>query len=258
MIDKKMTTSFILVLMLLLVLPNMAQEDTDAEATPEADVTAEATPEAAPVVDPSAPRITVLQASNIRSGPGIDFTIRGVVKEDSILTLTGRNEFDPQRPCREFDGDLDMWLRVDLNGVEGWIARCLAEYEGNLADIPVTESTDSVLVGEATTGLDDPEEVDEEIGSAPDVPSVIGYTRSLRINLRTQPNLDAEVLDVISTRSVYVTGSNDDGSWAQVVYDGQVGWMARYLLLLPLDWRDTVATVGAEATPEADVTESAG
>lgn len=242
-----------------------------ADSTEEPDSTEEVEATAEPIVtvapgDATGVTVTVDEAINVRSGPGTEYTIRGVAK-DGTLDITGRNDFDPARPCRTFQGDLDMWVRVDLFGIEGWMARCIAQIDGDLSIVPVVEPADPRLIADLNPSTGDVDELgDPPVG----LPYVVGNTLERRINLRAEPSLEADVISVVSVSGIYVVGSNADGSWAQVYSNGQFGWMARFLLSLPRDWQDIVgegieipegtATVAppVEATPEvtAEATEA--
>ena len=172
---------------------------------------------------------------NIRSGPGTDYSLRGGLIKGS-LTITGRNEFDTTRVCTNITArDLDMWLRVDYNGVEGWVALCAMDVDVDLATIPVVESSNPLMI----------EDIDYSknlatlnLGEEPET-FVFGVTRA-RLNLREGAGLNSNVIQELrGAELVYVTGMNADASWVKVEVGDVSGWVARYLLSLPYEWQKT-------------------
>lgn len=173
----------------------------------------------------------------VRSGPGTDYSWRGGVTRGS-LTITGRNEFDTSRVCRGINEvDLDMWLRVDFNGVEGWVALCAVNTDADVATLPVVTAASPLLISEIDYA-NTPSVL--TLGDAPET-YVYGVTRA-RVNLRDGASLDnAVVQELRGGELLYVTGMNADASWVSVEIGEQSGWIARYLLSLPTDWQDTFA-----------------
>ncbi len=174
---------------------------------------------------------------NIRSGPGTDYSLRGGLIRGS-LTITGRNDFDTTRVCTSINArDLDMWLRVDYNGVEGWVALCAVDVDVELDTIPVVESSNPIMI----------EDIDYSktlsalrLGDEPET-FVFGVTRA-RLNLRDGAGLGSNIIEEIrGGELVYVTGMNADASWVKVEVGDLSGWVARYLLSLPYQWQDTFA-----------------
>jgi hypothetical protein len=133
------------------------------EGTPEATETA--TPRPSPdftvepeaTLDPSRVFVTPLQENavvNVRRGPGLRFSVRGLLHPNRYLEAIGYNGFDLDRPCSEtLSNDLDMWIQVSFNEGEAWVARCVVVVEGDLSNLPAVveaESTAEATV-EATT-----------------------------------------------------------------------------------------------------------
>ncbi len=174
---------------------------------------------------------------NVRSGPGTDYSLRGGLIRGS-LTITGRNTFDTGRICTGFfEQDLDMWLRVDYNGVEGWVARCTVDVNADLASVPVASASFPILI-EDINYAQNPSAV--ALGERPET-FVFGATRA-RVNMRIGAGLDNQIItELRGGETVYVTDHNEDASWVKVQVDGQTGWVARYLMNLPKDWEDTFA-----------------
>lgn len=171
---------------------------------------------------------------NIRSGPGTDYTLRGGLI-NGRLTITGRNDFDTTRVCTGIvTTDLDMWLQVDFNGVEGWVARCAVETDTDLNSIAVVTPGSPMLIEEVDYA-NNPSAL--SLGDEPDT-FVYGVTRA-RLNLREGAGLSSNIIQELrGGELVYVIGMNADASWVQVEVADMSGWVARYLLSLPNDWQD--------------------
>ena len=186
----------------------------------------------------------------VRSGPGLQYMGIGNLPEDGRLTVTGRNDFDTTRRCvTPFEVTADMWLRVDLQGVEGWVARCAVIYNGQLSQLPVAEPINPIetYVGDLNVLLE------YVMGDAPDTTYVVGHTRYPRLYVHQNPSLTSDSV-LAQVGSMYVIGQSADGYWVQVQYDiethavpnpdahtdTRTGWVARYLMLLPSGWETTL------------------
>ena len=132
-----------------------------------------------------------------------------------------------------------MWLQIDYNGVEGWVARCAVNVDAIVDNLPVIEASASQLIADLeidyNTNL-----APTTLENVPDSAYVTGQTSSF-INLRETPSLSGDILDVIPRfNAVYITGRTADNSWFYVQYDNYAGWVAGYLLLIPRGWEDIV------------------
>lgn len=174
---------------------------------------------------------------NIRSGPGIEYSLRGGLTGGS-LTITGRNDFDTDRVCRGINArDLDMWLQVDYNGVEGWVALCAVKVDADLATIGIVESSNPVMIEDIDYANNPPA---LRLGDTPEI-YVFGVTRT-RLNLRDGAGLNNAIIQELrGGELVYVTGMNTEANWVKVEVGDVSGWVARYLLSLPYEWQDTFA-----------------
>lgn len=193
--------------------------------------------------DAASVRATAEQSVNLRTGPGIIYTVRGTIGAfgEETLTVTGRSNFAEGRVCRGDVIDLSMWLRVDYEGVEAWVNRCVVSINGEVDTLPVAEPVMPRLVSEqeASRAVSIP-------GVTADPDKVIGFTRGGPINVRAAGSLEADVNFVVGdVVAIYITGTNADASWMQVEFgDGASGWIASYLLQLPRDWQEDVAVIG--------------
>jgi len=207
------------------------------------------------------------RASNIRSGPSTEYSVRAGFWSPVQLSVTGKSVLEGETACVEDDNyNNDLWLRVDIQGIEGWVNFCVVRFDGDLDTLPVVEPAYPELdewINQATVPLDGIffSVIRDELGEAPDTPYVIASTRTQNfIHLRENPDLGANILDHLSGEQVYVTGVSADGVWLQVEYDAKLsscyadaesvddcplervtGWVARYLLSLPQDWQDIFA-----------------
>jgi uncharacterized protein YraI len=181
---------------------------------------------------------TPVTTINVRSGPGLGYTIRGVVPPDFTLEISARNDFAEDRMCRGLDADNDMWLRIDFNGIEGWISRCVVNIDGDVDALPTAEAATPQLISEIP-----PFEFDDNItlGAQPESGYVIGFTRA-RVNVRAGSSLLDTIVDIApAIEPIYVIGRTENNRWVRVQYDGVSGWIARYLVQLPSDWTDFVS-----------------
>lgn len=207
------------------------------------------------------------EISTIRSGPSTDYSERGSLWSSHELTVTGKSVFDGGQHCSE-DGNFnnDLWLRVDLQGIEGWVNYCVVRFEGDVASLPIVEPAYPELdewINLASIPLDGLffTRITDELGSTPESPYVVAATRTRNfIHLRANPNLGAEIIDHLSSEQVYVIDVSADGVWVKVEYDARLasclqnadsvdecplepmsGWVARYLLSIPTGWHEILA-----------------
>lgn len=168
---------------------------------------------------------------NARSGPGLEYVVRAVLRAETILTVTGRNDFDVNRVCRGQESDNDMWLRVQYRSMEGWVARCAVTVEGDLASVAVVEPANpQMAAAEPLKKLTAPEELDTS--------KYIGHTGE-NVVLRQSASLNAAALGVIpANKPVYVIGRTENGAWVKVQFGEHSGWVARHLMVLGYDWQD--------------------
>jgi uncharacterized protein YraI len=177
------------------------------------------------------------EAVNVRSGPGLEYTIRATFKSGE-LTADGRNDFATGMVCEGDASDLNMWLRVDYRGVEGWVNRCAVAIEGNVDALPVVTATAPVLVENSNS--EDVVEVVEDFGPQPSGRFVTAYTLA-RVNFREEANVRSNIKEVLAPeQGVYATGRTANNQWIEVSFGGETGWVARYLVLMPANWETTL------------------
>ena len=204
--------------------------------------------------------VIIEQPTNIRSGPAGRYAVRGVVN-NGILSVTGKTAFDSSRICTGvWSRDVDMWLRVDLEGVEGWVKFCIVDFEGDINNLPIAEPI-SPLIRRPTQyvyyGIASGFRVDE-LGDKPTGINIIASTRYDHINVRTKPQINSEIIEILTAEKVYIVGQNDNSTWVYITYSGispydkdswwsglqtQSGWIASYLVTKPHGWQDIIPVV---------------
>lgn len=120
-----------------------AQESTETPTpAPRPDFTLE--PEA--TLDPSLVFVTPFEDTvvNIRTGPGVRYRVRGLLRPNRYLEAIGHNGLDFDRVCSDnIANDLDQWIQVRFNEGEAWVARCAVEVIGDLSTLEVPEGVEA-------------------------------------------------------------------------------------------------------------------
>ncbi|MEZ4672063.1 MAG: SH3 domain-containing protein [Anaerolineae bacterium] len=177
---------------------------------------------------------------SIRSGPGPQYTEIAVSFGDLQLPVTGRSDFDPTRACSGIrQQDIDMYLRVQFNEIEGWVWRChpYLTVTGDTAAVPVAAAAYPVLVADAGY----PVERLEGYTRPPRSPFVGGFVTYNAALVREAPDVSSEVIGSVgSGGSVYVIGRTAHAGWVKIIIAGHTGWMASHLLHLPHGWQEII------------------
>lgn len=95
---------------------------TPTEALPP--TTAPTETQAAAAETPAGSALTILQAANVRSGPGVNYGIIGGLQAGSTPEVVGRDS-------------AASWYVVTYLGGQGWVAAQLAQYTGDINALPV-------------------------------------------------------------------------------------------------------------------------
>ena len=187
-----------------------------------------------------APTIDTAGVVNIRSGGGTTFTVLAV--QDGVFTITGRTEAGFDGNCTTEVG-VAGWLRVSFGGGEGWINRCVGEITGDETAVAVVEASNAVLI---TTANRNTVTVEGDL-LLEDVDGVIAFVQGRVVNVRQSATVaSAKVRQLRKAAEgstyLYAIGRNEASTWVQVTYnDGKAvvtGWVARFLLQMPSDWKD--------------------
>lgn len=153
----------------------------------------------------------VADSLNIRALPTTDSDRVGSVFEGDVLYAVGRNAdgtwFEVQRPMRD--------ARV------GWVSRGFFSYTFDTTLLPITDLTTGVAGDEPV--------VDTGV-------SVFVLTEAL---LRDAPNLDAAQIGIVPVQiTIPVIERSPDNNWIRVNYLGQTGWLAEFLVRVPVSIDD--------------------
>jgi len=90
----------------------------DLPKTPEPEPTAEQASETGVVA------LSLPEALNVRSGPGVDYKVIVTIQSGAVLPVIGRRETND-------------WFKVIADGQEGWVSALYVEVRGSLEDVPV-------------------------------------------------------------------------------------------------------------------------
>jgi uncharacterized protein YraI len=97
---------------------------TDTAAAPAATDTSVAPPATAA---PSGPVVSVFQPANVRSGPGVNYTVIGGLNSGSTAEVVGRDSSG-------------TWYVITYGGGRGWISNQVASYNGDTNALPVVQA----------------------------------------------------------------------------------------------------------------------
>jgi uncharacterized protein YgiM (DUF1202 family) len=179
------------------------------------------------------------EAVNVRSGPGKDYTLRGVLAAKDSLPVTGRSDFDAKQNCTGRDEtDAKMWLRVQYGELEGWVARCAVTFSGDLASLPVANPA-------AAEKMSAPLKPFESLTKPADESTkpFVAFTAD-RATLRKDASVTSDKLGVIAGgQAVQVIGRTANNGWFKVQYGKHTGWIAGQLLLLGKNWEKKIPVV---------------
>ena len=175
-----------------------------------------------PVLSTTAPTVTASAlvstgALNVRSGPGVTYSVITVASQGHTVTLLGRNANS-------------SWAKIRLaNGTEGWVNASLLTPNVSISSLPLANSPAA------------PE---------PPVPVAPGAV----LSLRSGPGFNYPVTgSVYQGLQVTAVGRNANSTWLKVkLSDGQEGWIgAQYVQLsIPVGNLPVMdGTVGNPASP---------
>jgi uncharacterized protein YgiM (DUF1202 family) len=164
---------------------------------------------------------------NVRSGPGMDYSIVGQLDVEDTAQVTGRS-----------DNNND-WLYIENVDLKGWVAYFTVTIEGNPANLPV------LVVDGSGEGVAAPDEV---------------VATRFNVRLRDEPKVDGEVLVIVPFKSnVTPLARSADGSWLYVLYQETYGWGSARLFELSQEGIDSLPifteqlpTPNPEVTPNPD------
>jgi uncharacterized protein YraI len=139
--------------------------------------------------------------------------------------------------------EASSWVRVSYQGVEGWAAAWLVIVQGDISELPVdgAPTSDTLPLNASLTPepdaveneLDEPAEETPGLLPPPPLPdSDYTVTTPFRVNIRSAPSVNANVLGIIPTGSVMAAvGQNAAFNWIQVEYGELQGWVASWVVI---------------------------
>lgn len=153
---------------------------------------------------------------NVRSGPGLSFTVNTRASRNSVVNLIGRNA----------DG---TWVQVRLsNGVQGWVSSAYIVANVAISTLPVTSTTQT-----------------------PPPTNAIATNSIQALNVRFGPGYGYGIMNVIGYGyQSSVIGRNVDGSWLNVqLADGSRGWVDTSYVILNVSITQIPVVAGGTTPP---------
>ncbi|MDQ3614181.1 MAG: SH3 domain-containing protein, partial [Chloroflexota bacterium] len=170
---------------------------------------------AAPAAAQSA---TTTDRVNLRTGPGLEFDVIGLMPAGASLTVDGAVE--------------NGYFPVTYTGISGYASAAFISVGGG-SDIVGQDGADGQ---DGTDGQDGESVVSEG------APTGSAWVTADRLNFRSGPSLGDGVISVLSDGdAVELTGQQSNGYW-QAVANGTTGWLAA----------DFLTTDGAPSEPASD------
>jgi hypothetical protein len=153
----------------------------------------------------------VVDSLNIRALPTTESDRVGSVFEGDVLYAVGRNVdatwFEVQRPMRE--------VHV------GWVSREFFSYMFDPTLLPITDLVTGVT------------------GDEPVVDTGVSVFVITEAAFRDAPNLDAGRIGIVPIQvTIPVIERSPDNNWLRVNYLGQTGWLAEFLVRIPVGIND--------------------
>lgn len=165
---------------------------------------------------------------NVRSGPGTEYTILDKLRPGSSADITGRTADN-------------NWVRVNWNGAEGWVSAGVVDITGDLAAAPEAVAGETAVLRVQLS----------EATADPSSDTVVIITR-FNTSLRAEPDASSTRLAIVPFETeLTVNARNADGTWVQVTYDDQTGWMLASLLFFSQGTLDSLNAIDAAGNPVA-------
>jgi uncharacterized protein YraI len=182
---------------------------------------------------------------NVRADPWVSSPILTVIPFNTEASATGRN-------------NASSWVRVRYHDVEGWAAAWLVILNGDINALPVAgEAAPPPGEKPAATATPTPK-ASASTPPPPQTPQTpqkgLTVLAPFRINVRSAPNLDGAVLDVLPLgASASAVGRNAGNNWVQVEYNGTRGWVAAWVVVASDDTLLLPVTSDSTQVTEAEV-----
>lgn len=172
-----------------------------------------------PTVTTTATALVSTGALNVRSGPGVTFSVITVASQGQTVMLLGRNANN-------------TWAKIRLpNNAEGWVNASLLTPNVSISSLPLADSPAA------------PE---------PPVPVAPGAV----LSLRSGPGFNYPVTgSVYQGLQVTAVGRNADSTWLKVLLsDGQEGWIGSQYVQLAIPVGNLPVMDGSTTTPTSTAT----
>jgi uncharacterized protein YgiM (DUF1202 family) len=154
---------------------------------------------------------------NVRSGPGVNYSVVTTVSQGESVTLLGRN-------------NAASWVKIQLNnGQEGWVNASLIQPSVAISTLPVIDSP----------------------GLTPSATVASGA-----LNVRTGPGIEYGIVTVsYQGHTLALLGRNANASWVRVrTFNGQEGWVNATLIQANVALSSLPVVAGTGFTAAAEVT----
>jgi uncharacterized protein YraI len=172
---------------------------------------------------------------NVRSGPSTAYPVIGQLSVDSVAQVTGRSDTE------------NNWLRIDFDGRPGWVAYFTVSVEGNASDLPVVgaEPTSAGI-----TIINTPTQSPSAAEAAQ--PYVTSFRR---VNVRSGPSTDYERVSTLHAGETgLIIGRTEDNQWLRVDINGQVGWVAFFVVSVTGELETIPVFIAPTMTPSPSAT----
>lgn len=131
---------------------------------------------------------------NLRISPSVNGRILAQLRGGSGLEVLGRTSNN-------------RWVFIRVNGAMGWVSARFVILSGELAALPILNGESSVPLYAPTTIT----------------------VRANRLNFRSEPSLQGQILRVLRNGETYsIIGRSRNGLWAKISVSGQIGWVYIY------------------------------
>ncbi|MCP4421531.1 MAG: SH3 domain-containing protein [Chloroflexi bacterium] len=181
------------------ITPSVAISSLDVVTTATATPTATPTSTPTPTPATTATALVATGALNVRSGPGVTYSVLTVATQGQTVTLLGRNANS-------------SWAKIRLsNGTEGWVNASLLTSNVSISSLPLADSP-----------------------AAPELP--IPVAPGAVLSLRSGPGSSYQVTgSVYQGLQVTAVGRNASSTWLKVqLSDGQQGWIGAQFVQLSI------------------------
>ncbi len=156
---------------------------------------------------------------NVRQGPGTQYPIIDQLQSGDVVPVTGRSDTE------------NNWLRIDISGVEGWVAYFTVTLTGNLDAleiVTVERRSDGPIQGVGGGGGAVTQSAFINPNSYAGAPFVTAFRR---VNVRLGPGTEFTRIGFMNPRNVAdLTGRTEDNEWLQINFEGQNGWVAYFVV----------------------------